>query len=95
MAWQYMLNNKSHLIVKAIWEKYRDGDFTTSDVAKIMGAPVQRYGSTMGALAMRKVVERTNGAKRSHYQDRKDPVRWRFTEKFKAHYEKRYLSERE
>lgn len=96
MAWQYMLNNKAHDIVQAVWPVYRDTEFTTADVARVMGAPIKCFGATMGSLAMRKVVERTNGASRSHYPKggKSGPVKWRFTEKFKAHYEKRYLSER-
>ena len=94
MPWQYQLNNKSRDLVKVLFVQFNSGDFTTADASRLMGCTdMRRYGSTMGALARRGVLERANGDKRCHYPTRTSgPTRWRFTKRFLVHYEKRYAA---
>ena len=93
MAWQYWLNNKAHNLVETIYPVFKGGEFTTAEAAQLMGTNYRKYGSTMGSLAMRGVIERCNGAKRSHSPGKKHapPTKWRFTERFLKWYEVKYL----
>ena len=93
MAWQYQLNNKAHDLVEKIYPVFKGGEFTTTEAANLMGTNYRMYGSTMGSLAMRGVIERSNGAKRSHSPGKKHapPTKWRFTKRFLKWYEGKYL----
>ena len=78
--------------METIYPVFKDGEFSTVEAANMMGASYKNYGSTMGSLAIRGIIERCNGEKRSHYASRSGPpTMWRFTERFRKWYEGRYL----